>query len=163
MDNVSRRLFSMIVDLLVPRGLRGRNRRGRHPQQAQRQETVGAGWQHDGSAPEHSRKKAYGLCFVVIGVAILLPGISDGVFCLPYATGLWWPQNSKISPKRFVRKSKPQLAADLVQLTKSWLEPGRRLRVVGDISYTCRMVDAGKNRESAKKIPACLTRGLGHT
>jgi hypothetical protein len=55
----------------------------------------GAGWQHDGSLPKHTKQNGYGVCFVIIGLAIRIPGISDRMFCLPYATSLWWPPKAK--------------------------------------------------------------------
>jgi hypothetical protein len=139
-DHVGERIFEMVVSMLLPHGSEVvvvlddtlNKHRGK--------KICGAGWQHDGSAPKHSRQMAYGLCFVVIGLAVRLPGISDRIFCLPFAARLWWPQSVKVPPKRQVRKTKPQLAASLVRLARSWLDTGRRLRVVGDISYTCEAV-----------------------
>ncbi len=40
----------------------------------------GAGFQHDGDAPKGGKPIGYGVCFVIIGVAVRLPGISDRVF-----------------------------------------------------------------------------------
>lgn len=104
----------------------------------------GAGWQHDGSAPKHSRQQGYGLCFVIIGVAVRLPGISDRVFCLPYAVRLWWPPKAKVKPKSLPYKKKLELGLDLIKLTHGWLEEGEQLRVVTDLSYCCETVIKGR-------------------
>lgn len=139
-DHVAERIFEMMVSVLLPQGSEVvvivDDTLNKHCGK----KICGAGWQHDGSAPKHSRKKAYGLCFVVMGLAASLPGIGDRVFCLPFAARLWWPQGVKTPPKRRLRKTKPQLAADLIRLTKRWLDSGRTLRVVADISYTCEAV-----------------------
>ena len=45
----------------------------------------GRGWQHDGSQPKGSKRRSYGVCFVVIGLAVRLERINDRVFCLPFA------------------------------------------------------------------------------
>jgi hypothetical protein len=55
----------------------------------------GAGVQHDGDDPKTGKPIGYGVCFVVIGVAVRLPEISDRVFCLPYAARLWWPEKPR--------------------------------------------------------------------
>lgn len=139
-DHVAERIFQMIVCVLLPEGSEVVAVLDDTLNKHRGKKICGAGWQHDGSAPKHSRQIAYGLCFVVIGLAVRLPGISDRVFCLPFAARLWWPQSTKVPPKRQVRKSKPQLAAALIGLTRSWLDTGRKLRVVADISYTCEAV-----------------------
>ena len=107
----------------------------------------GAGWQHDGSAPKQTKKTkqtGYGVCFVIIGLAIRFPGISDRVFCLPYAARLWWPPKAKVKPKGLPYKTKPELGLDLINLTHSWLEEGERLRVVTDLGYCCETVLKGR-------------------
>ena len=96
----------------------------------------GAGFQHDGSAPQGGKKIGYGVCFVVIGLAVRLPGISDRVFCLPYAARLWWPKNSRIKPQGFPYKTKPELALGLIRLTRSWVSGDIMLRVVVDGGYS---------------------------
>ena len=107
----------------------------------------GAGWQYDGSAPKQGKKAkqtSYGVCFVIIGLAIRLPGISDRVFCLPYAARLWWPEKAKVKPQGLPYKTKPQLGLDLINLTHSWLKEGEGLRVVTDLAYCCEMVLKGR-------------------
>jgi hypothetical protein len=96
----------------------------------------GAGFQHDGSAPKGGKKIGYGVCFVVIGLAVRLPGISDRVFCLPYAARLWWPRKSRIKPKGFPYKTKPELALELIRLTRSWVGRDIIFRVVVDGGYS---------------------------
>ena len=96
----------------------------------------GAGVQHDGSAPKTGKKIGYGLCFVIIGLAVRLPGISSRVFCLPYAARLWWPRKAKVKPKGTDYKTKPDLALELISLTRSWLDSSITLRVVVDGGYS---------------------------
>jgi hypothetical protein len=96
----------------------------------------GAGFQHDGAAPKGGKKIGYGVCFVIIGLAVRLPGISDRVFCLPYAARLWWPKSSKVKPRGRSYKTKPELALELIALTRSWVGPERTLRVVVDGGYS---------------------------
>jgi len=96
----------------------------------------GAGYQHDGSAPNGSKKVGYGVCFVIIGLAVRLPGISNRVFCLPYAARFWWPEKAKVRPKGMQYKTKPELALELIALTRSWAHPHIILRVVVDGGYS---------------------------
>jgi hypothetical protein len=106
----------------------------------------GAGWQHDGSAGNgqtHSR----GICLVITGLAVTLPGINGRVFCLPYAARLWFPHVAKIKPTDQPYKSKPELGLELIMFTHSWLKKGEKLRVVADISYSCRAIIANKPKE----------------
>jgi hypothetical protein len=101
----------------------------------------GAGYQHDGAAPKGGKKIGYGVCFVIIGLAVRLPGISDRVFCLPYAARLWWPKNSRIKPRGVPYKTKPELALELIKLTRSWIGCHITLRVVVDGGYSnCTLV-----------------------
>ena len=113
-------------------------------------EICGAGWQYDGSAPKHGKKAkqtSYGVCFVIIGLAIRLPGISDRVFCLPYAARLWWPETAKVRPGGQPYKTKPELLLDLINLTYSWLKEGQRLKVVTDSAYCCETVLKGRPKD----------------
>jgi len=96
----------------------------------------GAAFQHDGSAPKGGKKIGYGVCFVIIGLAVRLPGISDRVFCLPYAARLWWPKSSKVKPQGRFYKTKPELALELIALTRSLVGPEITLRVVVDGGYS---------------------------
>ena len=98
----------------------------------------GAGLQHNGNAPKTGKPIGYGVCFVIIGVAVRLPGISDRAFCLPYAARLWWPEKAKIRPKRGVYKTKPELAEELVRLTRSWIDSSITLRIIVDGGYSNR-------------------------
>jgi len=107
----------------------------------------GAGWQYDGSAPKPAKQKGYGLCFVIIGLAIRIPQISDRVFCLPYGARLWWPLKAKIKPLSLPYKTKPQIGLELINLTRSWLREGERLRVVADLGYCCETVLKGRPKD----------------
>jgi hypothetical protein len=96
----------------------------------------GAGLQHDGNAPKTGKPIGYGVCFVIIGVAVRLPGISNRAFCLPYAARLWWPAKAKSRPKGGVYKTKPQLAEELIRLTRTWIDSSITLRVIVDGGYS---------------------------
>ena len=96
----------------------------------------GAGFQHDGASPKGGKKIGYGVCFVLIGLAVRLPGASDRVFCLPYAARLWWPKRCKVKPHGRAYKTKPELALELIALTRSWVGPGITLRVVVEGGYS---------------------------
>jgi SRSO17 transposase len=96
----------------------------------------GAGVQHDGDAPKTGKPIGYGVCFVTIGLAVRLPGISVRIFCLPYAARLWWPKKTKSRPRWARYKTKTQLAAELVKLTRSWMHPSVTLRVIVDGGYS---------------------------
>lgn len=96
----------------------------------------GAGVQHDGNAPKTGKPIGYGVCFVIIGVAVRLPRISDRAFCLPYAARLWWPAKAKVKPKAAVYKTKPQLAEELIRLTHSWIDSSIIIRAIVDGGYS---------------------------
>jgi hypothetical protein len=96
----------------------------------------GAGFQHDGASPKGGKKIGYGVCFVLIGLAVRLPGVSDRVFCLPYAARLWWPKRCKVKPHGRFYKTKPELALELIALTRSWVGSEITLRVVVDGGYS---------------------------
>lgn len=104
----------------------------------------GAGFQHDGDAPKTGRPIGYGVCFVIIGVAVRLPGISERVFCLPYAARLWWPQKAKVKPVGEKHQSKSELGAQLIRLTRSWLAPSITLRVIVDGGYSNKQLLQGR-------------------
>ena len=92
--------------------------------------------QHDGDAPKTGKPVGYGVCFVTIGLAVRLPGMSERVFCLPFAARLWWPKKTKHKPKKARYKTKSQLALELIKLTRSWIHPGVTLRVIVDGGYS---------------------------
>jgi hypothetical protein len=104
----------------------------------------GAGFQYDGVAPKTGRSIGYGVCFVIIGVVVPLPGISDRVFCLPYAARLWWPEKAKVKPRGEKHRSKSELGAELIRLTRSWLDPSITLRVIVDGGYSNRQLLQGR-------------------
>lgn len=104
----------------------------------------GAGFQHDGDAPKTGKPIGYGVCFVIIGVVVRLPGISDRVFCLPYAARLWWPEKAKVKPLGEKHRSKSELGAELIRLTRSWLDPSITLRVIVDGGYSNKQLLQGR-------------------
>lgn len=146
-DLVSYCLFRILVETLIAEGVEivvilddTLNKHcGRH--------ICGAGWQHDGSAPKHTGQKGYGVCFVIVGLAIRLPEISDRVFCLPYNARLWWPEKTKVKPQELPYKKKPELGLDLINLTHSWLETGERMRLVADMAYCCETILKGRPQD----------------
>jgi len=104
----------------------------------------GAGFQHDGDAPKTGKPIGYGVCFVIIGVVVRLPGISDRVFCLPYAARLWWPEKAKVKPRGEKHQRKSELGAELIRLTRSWLDSSITLRVIVDGGYSNRQIIQGR-------------------
>jgi DDE superfamily endonuclease len=150
-DWVSRCLFRILVETLIAEGVEIHVVIDDTLNKHRGKQICGAGWQHDGSAPKLTKKakqKGYGVCFVIIGLAVRLPHISDRVFCLPYAARLWWPQKAKVKPQGLPYKTKPQLALDLIRLSHSWLEEGERLRVIADLGYCCETVLKGRPKDA---------------
>lgn len=143
-DEVAFEVFRMIVDTLLP-GMTEievvlDDTLNRHVGK----KIFGAGFQHDGDAPKTGKPIGYGVCFVIIGVAVRLPGISDRVFCLPYAARLWWPQKAKVKPVGEKHQSKSELGAELIRLTRSWLDPSITLRVIVDGGYSNKQLLQGR-------------------
>lgn len=146
-DLVSYCLFRILVETLVAEGCEILTVVDDTLNKHRGPEICGAGWQYDGSAPRLNKKtkqKGYGVCFVIIGLAIRLPEISDRVFCLPYAARLWWPPKAKVKPKGLPYKKKPELALDLINLSHSWLEEGETLRLITDLGYCCETILKGR-------------------
>ncbi len=145
-DSVSRWLFRILLDTLVTKGTEilvvVDDTLNKHCGK----KICGAGWQHDGSALKPAQKKGHGVCFVIIGLAIRLPEISDRVFCLPYSARLWWPPKAKVRPEGLPYKTKPEIGLELINLTYSWLREGERLRVVADLGYCCKTVLKGRSK-----------------
>ena len=156
-DMVSRIVYERLVEALVPRGadvlLVVDDTLNKH----RGKKICGAGWQHDGSASGERKRKGYGLCFVIIGLAVRLNGVSHRFFCLPYAARLWWPPRTKVKPATMAYKTKPQLALELIELTRSWTEDDRVIRVVTDRGYTCETVINGRpeRTEITGRISRC--------
>lgn len=172
-DMVSRVVFELLVATLVPRGTEVLSVVDDTLNKHRGKKICGAGWQHDGSAPGEKGRKGYGLCFVIIGLAVRLDGISDRVFCLPYAARLWWPPGAKTKPQSMSYKTKSELALELIGLTRSWTDGDRPIRVVTDLGYCCETVINGRppgteitgriGRRSAlyELPPDCPLRGRG--
>jgi hypothetical protein len=149
-DWVSRCLFRILVETLIAEGCEVQVVVDDTLNKHCGRQICGAGWQHDGSAPKPTKKakqNGYGVCFVIIDLAIRLPEISDRVFCLPYAARLWWPPKAKVKPQGLPYKTKPQLALDLIRLSHSWLEESERLRVITDLGYCCETVLKGRPKD----------------
>lgn len=146
-DLVSRFLFKLMVKCLLPPGAVIQTVSDDTLNKHCGPEICGAGWQHDGSSSHPGKKTGYGVCFVIIGLAVRLPGISDRVFCLPYAARLWWPRKAKVRPIGQPYKTKPKLEVELITLTHSWLEEGQRMRVVHDSAYCCETVLKGRPKD----------------
>lgn len=70
--------------------------------------------------------------------------MSDRVFCLPYAARLWWPEKAKVKPVDEQHKSKSELGAELIRLTRSWLDPSITLRVIVDGGYSNKQILQGR-------------------
>lgn len=136
-DLVSSCLFRVLVDTLKAQGADIQVVIDDTLNKRSGKRICGAGWQHDGSAQKQSKQTGYGVCFVIIGLAVRLLGVSDRMFCLPYAARLWWPPKAKVKPRGLSYRKKPELALELVEQTRSWLKQGERLRLVTDLGYCC--------------------------
>jgi hypothetical protein len=73
----------------------------------------------------------FGTNWVLLGLVVQLQGRSDRFFCLPL---LWRVYEKQGSKSKAAHRTKPQLAADLVQLLAEWL-PGRQVLLVADSAY----------------------------
>jgi hypothetical protein len=81
-----------------------------------------------------SKKKKifrFGNNWVTLGVIVQLPFRSDRYFCLNV---LWRVYEKRGKKTRQEHRSKPQLAAEMIQKLASWL-PGHTLCVVADVAY----------------------------
>jgi hypothetical protein len=135
-DQVAFEVFRMIVDSLLPGVMEIELVLDDTLNSHVGKKIFGAGFQHDGDAPKTGKPIGYGVCFVIIGVVVRLPGMSDRVFCLPYAARLWWPQKTKVKPVGEKHRSKSELGAELIRLTRSWLDPSINLRIIVDGGYS---------------------------
>jgi len=135
-DQVAFEVFRMIVDSLLPGVMEIELVLDDTLNSHVGKKIFGAGFQHDGDAPKTGKPIGYGVCFVIIGVVVRLPGMSDRVFCLPYAARLWWPQKTKVKPVGEKHRSKSELGAELIRLTRSWLDPSIKLRIIVDGGYS---------------------------
>lgn len=61
----------------------------------------GAGFQHDPTVMKGEMPVGFGVCFVVIGVVVRMPQISERAFCLSIAGRPWWPRTCEVKPKGF--------------------------------------------------------------
>jgi len=143
-DQVAFEVFRMIVDTLMPGATEFELVLDDTLNNHVGKKIFGAGIQHDGDAPKTGKPIGYGVCFVIIGVVVRLPGISDRVFCLPYAARLWWPKKAKVKPVGEKRRSKSELGAQLIRLTRSWLDPSVTLRVIVDGGYSNKQLLQGR-------------------
>jgi hypothetical protein len=82
-DQVPFEVFRMILDTLMPDAteleLALEDTLNNHVGK----KIFGAGIQHDRDTPKTGKPIGYGVCFVIIGIVVRLPGISGRVFCLP--------------------------------------------------------------------------------
>jgi DDE superfamily endonuclease len=143
-DKVAFKIFRMIGETLLPDASEVETIVDDTLNPGVGKKICGAGFQHDGDAPKGGKPIGYGVCFVIIGVAVRLPGISDRVFCLPYAARLWWPQKAKVKPVGEKHRSKSELGAELIRLTRSWLDPSITLRVIVDGGYSNKQLLQGR-------------------
>jgi hypothetical protein len=143
-DQVAFEVFRMIVDTLLPGVLEIELVLDDTLNSHVGKKIFGAGFQHDGNATKTGKPIGYGVCFVIIGIVIRLPGISDRAFCLPYAARLWWPQKAKVKPVGEKHQSKSELGAQLIRLTRSWLDPSITIRVIVDGGYSNKQLLQGR-------------------
>jgi len=142
-DQVAFEVFRMILDTLMPDATEFELVLDDTLNNHVSKKIFGAGIQHDGDAPKTGKPIGYGVCFVIIGVVVRLPGISGRVFCLPYAARLWYPEKAKVKPLG-EHQSKSELGAQLIRLTRSWLDPSITLRVIVDGGYSNKQLLQGR-------------------
>jgi hypothetical protein len=143
-DQVAFKVFRIIVDTLLPGVTEIELVLDDTLNDHVGKKIFGAGFQHDGNAPKTGKPIGYGVCFVIIGVVVRLPGISDRVFCLPYGARLWWPQKAKVKPLGEKHRSKSELGAELIRLTRLWIDSSITLRVIVDGGYSNRQIIQGR-------------------
>ena len=73
----------------------------------------------------------FGNNWVMLGIVVQLPFRKDRYFCLP---SLWRICEKRGDKPRDQHRTKPQLAAEMIQKIASWLS-GYQLYVVGDVAY----------------------------
>lgn len=135
-DRVACAIFFLIVETFLPNATEYEAVIDDTVHEHMGRKICGAAVQHDGNAPKTGKALGYGVCFVTIGLAVRLPGISERVFCLPFGTRLWWPQKTRHKPKGARYRTKNQLALELIRLTRSWMPTGVTLRVIVDGGYS---------------------------
>jgi hypothetical protein len=143
-DQVAFKVFRIIVDTLLPGVTEIELVLDDTLNDHVGKKIFGAGFQHNGDAPKTGKPIGYGVCFVIIGVVVRLPGISERVFCLPYAARLWWPEKAKVKPLGEKHRSKSELGAELIRLTRSWIDSSITLRVIVDGGYSNRQIIQGR-------------------
>lgn len=102
----------------------------------------GTRWHHDASAAPGGGFK-YGNCFVVVGLVVRIGVLGQRAWCLPVLFRLWLPTPKPIrdcpDPERL--PSQPDLAAGLIAMVAE-RHPGRRVDVVGDSAFACKVMGA---------------------
>jgi hypothetical protein len=136
LDRVAREIFLLIVETFLPEASEYEAVIDDTLHDHMGPKICGAAMQHDGDAPKTGKPIGYGVCFVTIGLVVSLPGMSERVFCLPFAARLWWPEKTKHKPKMARYKTKNQLALELIKLARSWMPYRVKLRVIVDGGYS---------------------------
>jgi hypothetical protein len=142
-DQVAFEVFRMILDTLMPDATEFELVLDDKLNNHVGKKIFGAGIQHDGDAPKTGKPIGHGACFVIIGVVVRLPDISGRVFYLPYAARLWYPEKAKVKPLG-KPQSKSELGAQLIRLTRSWLDPSITLRIIVDGGYSNKQLLQGR-------------------
>ncbi|MGO9118735.1 MAG: transposase [Desulfomonilaceae bacterium] len=145
-DQVAFKVFRIIVDTLLPGVTEIELVLDDTLNDHVGKKIFGAGFQHNGDALKTGKPIGYGVCFVIIGAVVRLPGISERVFCLPYAARLWWPEKAKVKPLGEKHRSKSELGAELIRLTRSWIGSSITLRVIVDGGYSNRQIIQGRSK-----------------
>jgi len=81
-DKVAFEIFKVIVDSLLPDCTEIEVVIDDTLNNCVGKKIFGAGLQHNGNAPKTGKPIGYRVCFVIIGIAVRLPGISNRTFCL---------------------------------------------------------------------------------
>lgn len=103
----------------------------------------GASWHHDPGG----RGFKFGNCFVVVGPVVRIAALGERAWCLPVLFRLWLPtpKSTEASPNPRRRPSQQDLAAELVSAIAERY-PQRRIDVVGDSAFACRVMAPTSDR-----------------
>ncbi len=94
----------------------------------------GVGWHHDPLLKNVKAVTSWGHSWVILGVVVRFPQLTDRCFCLPILFRLYLNQ-AKAAQHRRVHRTRPELALQLVQLLcRSY--PTRRFHLLGDAAYS---------------------------
>ena len=103
----------------------------------------GGGMHHDIVRSRYARAGkamkvfSFGHDWVILNVCLALPWNADKVIAIPIAVRLY--RSKKLCPPESYKK-RTELAREMVHMAARWLEPGRRVVLIGDREYAGRVL-----------------------